>query len=72
MSPETRAQCLDMFFTTKRNGSGIGLAVVNQAVRDAGGTLDVRSALGVGTAVSLVLPLPDPRRPQNGSSEESS
>jgi two-component system sensor histidine kinase HydH len=72
MSPETRARCLDMFFTTKRNGSGIGLAVVNQAVREAGGTLDVRSALGVGTAISLVLPLPDPRKPQNGSSDKSS
>jgi signal transduction histidine kinase len=72
MSPETRARCLEMFFTTKRNGSGIGLAVVNQAVRAVGGTLDVRSALGVGTAVSLALPLPDPRKPNNRSSDESS
>ncbi len=38
-------------------GSGIGLAVADEIVRLHGGTLDIESELGKGTAVSIVLPL---------------
>lgn len=38
-------------------GSGIGMAVVAEVVRQHGGTLDVTSALGRGTTVAIALPL---------------
>jgi len=41
-------------------GSGIGLTVVNQLVKAHGGRLDIRSQPGVGTTVTVELPVPPP------------
>ena len=48
----------DPFFTTKREtgGTGLGLSVSSQIVREHGGTLEFRSAPGAGTTASLALP----------------
>ncbi len=40
-----------------RPGSGIGLALADEIVRRHGGWLDIDSTLGVGTTVSVMLPL---------------
>ena len=49
----------DPFFTTKHGGegTGLGLSVVHGIVSDIGGAIDVVSAPGAGTAVSVWLPL---------------
>ena len=44
------------FFSTKPEGSGLGLALVHRVVRDHGGDIDVRSDPGVGTAFVLTIP----------------
>ena len=46
------------FFTTKPvgKGSGLGLSMVDGYVRQSGGSMQIRSALGSGTQVSLLLP----------------
>jgi signal transduction histidine kinase len=44
--------------TTKPQGTGLGLFVVQQIVEAHGGTLAVESALGVGTTFTLTLPCP--------------
>lgn len=41
-------------------GSGLGLAIAQRIVADHGGTLQVTSALGSGTTVSVTLPLATP------------
>jgi two-component system sensor histidine kinase RpfC len=55
--------------TTRRHGgSGLGLAIVKHLVETAGGTLDLESAVGVGTRFTIALPvraLPDPALPPN-------
>ena len=37
-------------------GSGLGLAIVDRIVADHGGTLEIRSSVGVGTSVIVTLP----------------
>jgi signal transduction histidine kinase len=57
MSNEVYNHCTEIFFTTKRNGSGIGLALCRRAVEEAGGTLTVESVIGFGTSVTIDIPL---------------
>ncbi|HUO65824.1 MAG TPA: ATP-binding protein [Terriglobales bacterium] len=47
------------FFSTKAEGSGIGLALVYRVVQDHGGQIEVRSQSGVGTTFLLTLPPAD-------------
>ena len=57
MSPEVLAQIGDGFFTTKPQGTGLGLAVVRAVARAHGGELEIRSVPGQGTCASMLLPL---------------
>jgi PAS domain S-box-containing protein len=45
------------FFTTKKTGTGLGLAVTGKIVQQHKGTLSITSNPGEGTTVSLLLPL---------------
>lgn len=58
MSEEVKRRAFDMFFTTKIRGlgTGLGLALVRKVVEQAGGTVEVQSALGKGTTVTLKIP----------------
>ncbi len=58
MSPEVLARCTQLFFTTKRSGSGIGLALCRDLVMRGGADLDIVSAVGVGTKVRITVPVP--------------
>lgn len=51
-----RRQIFKLFFTTRRSGSGLGLPIVRQVVRDHGGRITVRSREGAGTSVTFSLP----------------
>ncbi len=64
MSDEVVARAFEPFFTTKRAGSGtgLGLATVYAFARQSGGTATLQSRLGVGTTVSLFLPVHDPEQ----------
>jgi two-component system sensor histidine kinase AtoS len=52
------------FFTTKEQGTGLGLALTHKIIEDHGGTIDFSSAPASGTTFRIVLPLipdlPDP------------
>lgn len=56
MDAATRERALEPFFTTKPQGSGMGLSIVHGAVTRAGGTLTLESEPGVGTTVTVSLP----------------
>ena len=51
-----RRQIFRLFFTTRKNGSGLGLPIVRQIVLQHGGRVSVRSRDGHGTTVTLALP----------------
>ena len=56
MSGQTLAHAFDRYFTTKANGTGLGLALVRDTVNEAGGRLEVESRRGVGTRFDVWLP----------------
>jgi len=58
ISPENLERIFDPFFTTKAQGkgTGLGLSMVFGIVKNHGGCVDVRSALGVGAVFRVFLP----------------
>ncbi|MES2251906.1 MAG: ATP-binding protein [Pseudomonadota bacterium] len=61
MPPGVLEHIFEPFFSTKKNeGSGLGLSIVYGFVKQSGGDIRVRSAVGQGTAFTLVLPQAPP------------
>ena len=61
---EIRARIFDLYFTTKREGSGIGLAMTYRILQLHNGQLDVESKIGEGSTFTLSVPtsgVTDPR-----------
>jgi signal transduction histidine kinase len=56
MSPEQVEQLFEPFSNSKTGGTGLGLSIVYQIVRDHHGSINVRSAEGEGTMITVDLP----------------
>ena len=69
MDEATRAHLFEPFFTTKGpgRGSGLGLSLVRGFVTRAGGEVHMRSRLGAGTTVELLLPEIDAPGPDSAA-----
>ncbi len=48
------------FFTTRPSGTGLGLAMVDRVVRTHGGSVEIESRHGIGTVVTVILPVGPP------------
>ena len=47
----------DPFYTTKENGTGLGLYIVSTEIANNNGTISVESEIDKGTAFEIVLPI---------------
>ena len=56
MSAERLAHLFEPYRTTKERGTGLGLMITKRIVNDHGGTIDVESEVGRGTAFTVRLP----------------
>jgi PAS domain S-box-containing protein len=57
ISPEIRDKIFNLYFTTKKSGSGIGLALTYRAMQLHNGALDLDSEARQGTIFRFMLPL---------------
>lgn len=73
ISPENLQRLKTPFFTTKTQGTGLGLAVVRHWVAKHSGTMDIESSPGNGTKIRVSLPLQRRRdkRPTNKENQEN-
>ena len=72
MDAETRKKVLDPFFTTRTTRRiGLGLPLLAQATREAGGTLELASEPQRGTTVKAVFRLSHPDRKPLGDIAET-
>jgi len=56
IEPDHRAKIFDLYFTTKPEGTGVGLAVTQQIITAHGGAIEVDSEPGAGTTMTVRLP----------------
>ena len=56
IKPEHLQRVFDLYFTTKKKGSGIGLSMVYRTVQMHDGEIEVQSIPGVGTTFRVLLP----------------
>ncbi|MDT8446780.1 MAG: ATP-binding protein [bacterium] len=56
MDEETLRRLFDPFFTTREQGTGLGMSIVHKTMTSHGGTIEVSSKLGEGTQIALLFP----------------
>jgi nitrogen fixation/metabolism regulation signal transduction histidine kinase len=61
---ENLSRIFDPYFTTRRGGTGLGLALVKNIILVHGGTIEARNAAAGGAEFTVTLPLAGPRAAQ--------
>ena len=64
IAAERLATIFDDYYTTKKQGLGLGLALSKKLVEQLGGTISVTSQVGVGTTFTLAFPITKARPSQ--------
>ena len=61
IDPENLGSIYEPFHTTKAEGTGLGMMIVQRIMRDHGGEIEINSELGRGTRLTLRFPREDAR-----------
>lgn len=64
IAPADRERVFEPFFTTRAEGTGLGLAVAREIVTTGGGTLQASDSAGGGAMLVVSLPRPQRRDPR--------
>ena len=59
--PDQIGRIFEPYYTSKKDGSGLGLMIVQRIVREHGGTIEVDSSAGCGTTFRIKLPIHEKR-----------
>ena len=70
MDERSQERMFEPFFTTRPGGTGLGLAIVRRLVDDNGGRIEVESAVGSGTHITIRLPKAAPAAARRQSSPD--
>ncbi len=62
IADDVRPRIFDVYFSTKKGGTGLGLPTCRRIVEEHGGALAVESELGKGTSFTIELPIDAERR----------
>ena len=63
MDAETLRRAAEPFFTTRTDGSGLGIYLAQALTEKMGGRMIIKSRAGQGTSVTLILPAGDTEQP---------
>ncbi len=58
MDSDTVSRIFEPYYTTKANGTGLGLTMVYKIIKELGGDIDVKSFPGEGSVFTISLPVP--------------
>ncbi|MBP3710004.1 MAG: PAS domain S-box protein [Treponema sp.] len=58
MSEDTAAHIFEPYFTTKANGTGLGMTMAYKIIKEFSGDMQVKSLRGEGTTFTITLPIP--------------
>ncbi|MFC1537384.1 nitrogen regulation protein NR(II) [Gemmatimonadota bacterium] len=56
MSQEVKEKIFNPFFTTREDGTGLGMAIAMKMIQEQEGSIKISSKVGIGTQVSILLP----------------
>jgi signal transduction histidine kinase len=62
MDAKTLSHIFEPYFTTKSDGTGLGLTMVYKIVKEMSGDIDVTSTVGEGTIFVVSFPVPQRER----------
>ncbi len=66
IAAQNLSRVFDAFYTTKRDGAGLGLGICREIVQRHRGRIVIQSEIGSGTVVQVQLPLSDAHAPNSG------
>lgn len=61
IKPEDFSRIFEPYHTTKQEGTGLGMMIVQRIVQDHGGQIEVQSKADAGTNITILLPLAERR-----------
>ena len=67
IDPAIRAQIFQAYFSAKRTGTGLGLALTKRIIEEHRGRIEVTSEVGKGSDFRVLLPLAPTEEPQAGN-----